>query len=240
MNIMTAMRSNFSRRESRLRATSCAMPLPSASFQTGMGAGRMGLWWMIGLALIWSAFWLTTRPAAAQSFQIFVPMIVTQGAGPGGSSGEPTDCGLSEEELEVAQMFEADPNQERDKPVCNTLLAEIARARARDMALRDYFSHTNPDGDGPNLIAREAGYPLPDWYSNEQNANNIESIGAGYQSANEAWQGWLNSSSHRTHVLGSQSFYAGQDAYGVGHYFDPNSTWGHYWVFLSAPVPEEE
>jgi hypothetical protein len=197
------------------------------------------MWWLIGLTLIWSAFLLTTRPAAAQSFQIFVPMVTTAGSGPGGSSGEPTECGLSEEEVELAQMVESQPEQQRDNPVCNTLLSQVARARARDMALRGYFSHTTPDGDGPNLIAREAGYPLPDWYGDDQDSNNIESIGGGYQSASQAWQGWLKSPSHRTHVLGTQTFYADQDAYGIGHYFDPDSPFGHYWVFLSAPVAEE-
>jgi hypothetical protein len=206
-----------------------------------MMTGRVALWWVVGFAFIWSAFLLTTRPAAAQGFQIYVPMVATEGAesGPGGSGGDPTECGLNDSELAVAEMMLADPGQQRDNPVCNPILAQVARARARDMAQRAYLSHTTPDGDGPNKLVREAGYPLPDWYGDEQDSNNIESIGGGYQSPEAAWQGWLNSSAHRTHVLGTQSFYADQEAYGVGYYFDPDSPFGHYWVFLSAPVAEE-
>ena len=188
------------------------------------------------VALLLSTLVLTPQPVAAQSFQIFVPMVASDNSE---ASGEATaECILNDEEAAVAAMMESDSGQRRVNPICDPILSQVARARARDMALRGYFSHTNPDGEGPNLLVREAGYSLPDWYSKDQAANNIESIGAGYESANQVWQGWLASPSHRTHVLGTQSFYADQQAYGVGYYFSLDAPFKYYWVFISAPVAE--
>ena len=214
------------------------LPMPSDPFLLGSATGRIGLWLVIGLTLIWSALLLTTRPASAQSFQLFVPAITTEGVSSVGEKDEPVECGLNANERAVADLMVAAPEQQRETPVCDPILARVARARARDMALRGYFSHTNPDGDGVNLLAREAGYPLPDWYASNQDSNNIESIGGGYQTSADVWAGWIGSSGHRVHVLGTESFYADQEAYGVGYYFNPDSPLKHYWVFLSAPVAE--
>jgi hypothetical protein len=202
----------------------------------------MGLWWVVGLTLIWSAFLLTTLPASAQSFKIFVPMVSTDNPtdnpGPGSTGRAPAECLLNSEEQKIANLMLADAGQQRNNPVCDPILAQVARARAKDMATRNYFAHTNPNGDGPNLLAREAGYPLPDWYGSKQDSNNIESIGGGYESPNNAWQGWLKSPKHNVHVLGTEPFYQNQDAYGVGYYYNADSTYQHYWVFLSAPVAD--
>jgi uncharacterized protein YkwD len=241
---MNAVRSVYSRRDQSVRAMngafaeSCALSYPAARSGPATMLGRMGLWWLIGLALIWSAFLLTTRPAAARTIQTFVPLVITDTTGPGGSGNKPAQCGLNEQEQAIADLMINDPGQQRKSPVCDATLAQVARARARDMALRGYFSHTNPDGDGPNLLVREAGYPLPDWYSSEQDANSIESIGGGYPTAAGAWQGWLKSPSHHAHVLGTEDFYAEQNAYGVGFYANPDSPYGYYWVFISAPAAD--
>lgn len=232
-------------------ATSRAISFPSSASpfvlsRFRMTTGRMGVWWLVGLMLIWGALLLTTVPAAAQSvvpaaaqsFKIYVPSVTTDGSA--FAEGEPpAKCGLNEQEEAIATMMLTHPDQQRDKSACDPILAQVARAHARDMALRDYFSHVNPDGIGPNLLVRQAGYPLPNWYGNDQGSNNIESISGGQNSAEEAWQAWLNSSSHRIHILGSEDFYAQQDAYGVGYYFNADSTYGHYWVFISSPLAEE-
>ena len=193
-------------------------------------------WWLLGTVVLLSAQWLTTPTASAQ-FQTYVPMVAST-SGPGGSGGSPEECGLNTQETNVAASLVNHPDQQRATLVCDPILAQVARARARDMALRGYFSHTNPDGEGPNLLVRRAGYSLPSWYSTSRNANNIESIGGGHTSANAVWQGWLNSSAHRTHLLGENDFYASQEAYGIGYYFNPDSPLKHYWVFISAPVAE--
>ena len=56
-------------------------------------------------------------------------------------------------------------NEERQKhgvaPLAqNTALSTIARQHSEDMVDNHYFSHDNPDGDGPTDRARKHGYPL--------------------------------------------------------------------------------
>ncbi len=114
------------------------------------------------------------------------------------------------------------------------ILTAVARARAQDMATRRYFSHTNPDGFGPNALVRAAGYELPSSWAG-RSGNFIESIGAGYATAEAAWDGWMHSPSHRTHLLASTSFYRDQTNFGIGSYADPSSPFRRYWVIITAP-----
>ena len=209
---------------------------PSNHLQSRLPLGRLGLSWTVACVVLWAAFMLTTLPASAQQHELYVPMVGTGAVA--GTGEQPAQCGLNEQEQAVAQFMTADPNQQRQNPVCDPILAQVARARARDMALRNYLDHTDPDGNGPNTHARNAGYPLPDWYGTAQNSNNIESIGGGYPGANDVWQAWINSESHRIHVLGTEAFYGEQRAYGVGYYYNEDSLLKHYWVFISAPVAQ--
>ncbi len=144
-------------------------------------------------------------------------------------------CELSAEENAVLELAKAHPEQGRPVIDCHSILAQVARAKAADMATRNYVAHTDPDGNGPNALVWNAGYLLPDWYPNSGTANNIESIGAGYETPQAVFNAWMNSKYHRIHVLATDSFYASQHQVAIGHYYDPNSTYKHYWVFLSAP-----
>lgn len=147
----------------------------------------------------------------------------------------PSLCDLNSEEAAVAQLAINDPGQQRPTMACHPILAQVARDKARDMAVRDYFDHTDPDGFGPNYLVRMAGYTLPNWYNNADDGNNIESIAAGYTSPEEVWAGWLSSGGHRAHVLAEASFWQEQTNHGIGYYYDASSTYQHYWVFISAP-----
>ncbi len=143
---------------------------------------------------------------------------------------------LSTEERQLATRLTGDRGQRRDagRMRLDPILTAVARSRAQDMATRRYFSHVNPDGLGPNALVRAAGYSLPaSW--NGRSENFIESIGAGYPTADAAWEGWMNSSSHRTHLLASTSFYRGQTNFGIGSYSDPASPYRRYWVIITAP-----
>lgn len=141
-------------------------------------------------------------------------------------------CSLDEREQHIAHLMATTPKQQRPHLNCNPTLVEVARKRAQDMAARDYFAHTTPDGYGPNHFVREAGYPLPSRYSVNRSANNVESIGAGYVTAEGVWKDLLNSPSHRTHLLGELSFYANQVEYGIG--YAKGGSYGHYWVIITA------
>jgi uncharacterized protein YkwD len=158
---------------------------------------------------------------------VYLPLIV-----------RPTLCDLNTQEQEIADLAAQHPDQGRLFMSCDPILANVARERALDMGTRSYFSHTNPDGFGPNYLVRQAGYGLPSWYGTANDANNIESIAAGYTTAAAAWAGWLNSSGHRVHVLAEDPFWADQTHYGIGYAYVSNSPYKHYWVFISAP-PEE-
>ncbi|MEO6741280.1 MAG: CAP domain-containing protein [Chthoniobacteraceae bacterium] len=143
---------------------------------------------------------------------------------------------LNAEEQQLAARLTGDRGQRRDRSRMHAdpILTAVARARAEDMATRRYFSHVNPDGIGPNYLVRSAGYVLPSSWGS-RSGNFIESIGAGYATAEEAWTGWMNSSSHRTHLLASSSFYRDQVNFGIGSYSDPSSPYRRYWVIITAP-----
>jgi uncharacterized protein YkwD len=143
---------------------------------------------------------------------------------------------LNAEEQQLAARLTSDRGQRRDRSHMrlDPILTSVARARAEDMATRRYFSHVNPDGIGPNFLVRSAGYALPPTWAG-RSSNFIESIGAGYASAEQAWEGWMNSPSHRTHLLASSSFYRDQTNFGIGSYTDPSSPFRRYWVIITAP-----
>jgi len=136
---------------------------------------------------------------------------------------------LNTQEQQIETLFRNDSEQHRQNPTRNDILAQVARARAQDMAQRNYFSHTNPDGHQPNFMVEEAGYSLPDCYPD--NSNNIESIGLNYTAAVDSWQAWKDSPAHRVHVLGEDPFYADQTDYGIG--YAENAT-SKYWVLITA------
>jgi uncharacterized protein YkwD len=168
--------------------------------------------------------------------QLFVPMVLSNRGAVEGSDN-PAQCALAGGEAAVLAKMASHPEQRRPSLTCDPILASVARARAEDMADRDYFGHVNPDGIGPNYLVEKAGFALPEWYDHDRDANNIESIAAGFGTANEAWAAWMESNGHRTHLLALDSFYAQQVKVGVGYASAPGTRFEHYWVIISAPDP---
>ena len=148
----------------------------------------------------------------------------------------------SAEEAAIAGFMVNDPDQMRPAMQLDPILSQVARERAQDMAARDYFAHTNPDGFAANYLVWEAGYNLPAWWGNGVADNYIESIAAGRDNAADTWVDWMNSAPHRTHILAQTAFYQDQTSYGVGYAYSANSTYHHYWVIITAPpsVPETQ
>ena len=144
---------------------------------------------------------------------------------------------MNADERELASRLTGDRAQRRDhsRMHADPILTAVARARAEDMAKRRYMAHVNPDGFGPNALVRAAGYALPSFWGGGRSQNFIESIGAGYATAEQAWEGWMRSSAHRTHLLASSSFYRDQTNFGIGSYSDPSSPFRRYWVIITAP-----
>ena len=140
-------------------------------------------------------------------------------------------------EQKLASLLTGDRAQRRDRSRMHAdpILTAVARARAEDMAARRYMAHVNPDGIGPNALVRAAGYPLPAFWGTGRSGNFVESISAGHATAEQAWEGWMRSPAHRTHLLASSSFYRDQTNFGIASYSDPSSPFRHYWVVITAP-----
>lgn len=157
---------------------------------------------------------------------IFIPYIA-KNAAPSGAGDSAT--------YTVFELLQCHPDQERHEMIWNDTLSRVAEARAHDMATRNYFSHTNPDGIGPNFLLRQAGYALPDWYEDDRDGNNVESIGGGYATAADVVAGLIDSPAHRQHLLGEIDFFRDQTNVGIGFAFNPNSKYKNYWSIISAP-----
>ncbi|GIV77329.1 MAG: hypothetical protein KatS3mg050_1723 [Litorilinea sp.] len=172
----------------------------------------------------------------APSSRIYLPMVANTG---NDASGARAECHLSPQEQQIADLLTGAPEQQRPEMRCHPVLATVARQRAEDMANRGYFGHVTPEGYGPNYLVMQAGFDLPDWYDLSPDGNNIESIAAGYGTAQATWEQWMGSSGHRVHLLGEHPFYREQVEFGAGYAANPNSPYVHYWVILTAP-PEGE
>jgi uncharacterized protein YkwD len=88
-------------------------------------------------------------------------------------------------------------NAQRAQAGCQPLsasdsLAQAALDHSRDMAERNFFSHTGSDGSKPAARASRAGYEF---------LGGFETITAGQKTADEALQSWLNSKPHRDILL---------------------------------------
>ena len=106
--------------------------------------------------------WQTVQQAKATHYA-YLPMVVS-----------PPTCSLNNEEQQIADFAIAHPEQGRAIMNCSSILSQVARAKAQDMAIRQFFSHVNPDGIGPNYLVKEAGYNLPAWYGSAMDSNNID------------------------------------------------------------------
>ncbi|MCU1410676.1 MAG: hypothetical protein JWR04_1383, partial [Rhodoglobus sp.] len=93
-------------------------------------------------------------------------------------------------------------------------LASVARLHSADMAQRDYFSHTTPEGLDPFQRAEAAG----------QSAS-AENIAAGQATAAAVMESWMNSAGHRANILNCSL-----TRLGVGVSY--GGSYGIYWTQL--------
>jgi uncharacterized protein YkwD len=98
--------------------------------------------------------------------------------------------------------------------VARPILMQVAEAHSQDMATRDYFDHTSPEGVNPCQRMTSAGYQ---WWACGEN------IGAGFPSAQLMLTAWLNSPGHRSNILSI-------DFTDIGVGYAPNGYYGHYWT----------
>ncbi|MBV7697850.1 sigma-70 family RNA polymerase sigma factor [Streptomyces sp. TRM70350] len=96
----------------------------------------------------------------------------------------------------VAQVV-ALVNKERAAAGCDPLtedpqLNRAAQGHSDDMAARDFFDHTNPDGADPGQRTTAAGY---NWSTYGEN------IARGQQTPEAVMDSWMNSPGHRANIL---------------------------------------
>ncbi|WP_189854112.1 CAP domain-containing protein [Streptomyces poonensis] len=87
-------------------------------------------------------------------------------------------------------------NEERATAGCspvaaNSALSQLASAFSEDMAARDFFDHTDPDGDSP--WDRAAALGITDLGG--------ENIARGQATAEAVMEAWMNSPGHRANIL---------------------------------------
>lgn len=96
----------------------------------------------------------------------------------------------------------------------NSKLTGAARGHSQDMACNGFFNHVSPSSGDPSDRIWDAGYSFS-WMG--------ENIAAGYGSAAETVEGWMNSPGHRANIL-SANF----TEIGIGYAYLAGSPFGSY------------
>jgi uncharacterized protein YkwD len=74
----------------------------------------------------------------------------------------------------------------------NDQLSSAAQAKANDMVAKDYWSHTTPSGQEPWAFVKKSGYT---YFAAGEN------LAYGFNDADQAISGWMNSPEHRANLL---------------------------------------
>jgi uncharacterized protein YkwD len=134
-----------------------------------------------------------------------------------------------------------DLNGVRPRPALrwNPILARVAERKAIDMARRNYFSHTTPEGLGINRMIHAAGYRLPSYMLKKKSANFFESIAAGSTTGQEIIKllivdEGVASLGHRKHLLGMTAHNAVCRDVGIGIASNPRSEYKTYASIIIA------
>lgn len=101
--------------------------------------------------------------------------------------------------------------------VWNKPLKRSAQGHSRDMATKNFFSHTGSNGSSMVDRDEDAGYTH--WSALGEN------IAAGYADAAAVMNGWITSPGHCANIMGAQ-----YKDLGVACSYNSNSTYGSYWT----------
>ena len=112
--------------------------------------------------------------------------------GPGSENPPPGPPNLDAEVAEFVEIM----NEHRESVGCDVLAwhsgaADVAEDHSADMVARDFFSHTNPDGESPFDRLQDAGISF------RAAGENIALTGGG---ADGVLSLWLGSSGHRANI----------------------------------------
>jgi uncharacterized protein YkwD len=149
----------------------------------------------------------TTAPSSSASATTTAP---SPSATPSASASQPATADTSPEGQVLTLV-----NVERAKIGCSPLvmdqpLAKLAEDFTKDMAQRNFFDHTDPDGDDPWERAKLAG--ITDLGG--------ENIARGQADVQAVMAAWMNSPGHRANILNCD-----YTTLGVGIHFGPGGPW---------------
>jgi uncharacterized protein YkwD len=130
--------------------------------------------------------------------------------------GPGSDNNLLAQERELLTLINQQRAQNGLAPLrTSDALCRAARGHSNDMAQNNFFSHTGSDGSSPWDRIADAGYHL---------RTGGENVGAGYPTAADMVNGWMNSAGHRANILGNFC------DVGVGYAYSATSAYRHYWT----------
>jgi len=98
----------------------------------------------------------------------------------------------------------------------NAALQTAARGHSADMAAKNYFDHTSPDGTQPGQRMKGAGF---------FGSYSGENIAAGNDSAESTMGQWMKSPGHCSNIMDKDFKYLG-----VGYGQNPSAKYKHYWT----------
>lgn len=148
------------------------------------------------------------------------PEVDPNSSPPEGDPGTTSMDGVTSDAVEAeihAQVNEIRADHGLNQLEHDDEIAAVARTHSQDMNERDYFSHTNPEGESP---ADRFG----DLYPSECRAvgenlayiqTGVGSGGSAEEIAERIVQGWMDSEGHRENILRE-----GWDSEGIGVYMD--------------------
>ncbi|MBA3547542.1 MAG: CAP domain-containing protein [Nannocystis sp.] len=100
------------------------------------------------------------------------------------------------------------------------LISAASLKHSKDMATKNFFSHTGSNGSTAGARVTAAGFKWS--YVNEN-------IAAGYTTTADVVKGWVASSGHCANMMTPKA-----TRIGVGYAYNANSTYKHYWTMNAA------
>jgi len=99
-------------------------------------------------------------------------------------------------------------------------ISTAALGHSKDMATKNFFSHTGSNGSTVGQRVTAAGFKWS--YVNEN-------IAAGYTTTADVVKGWLASAGHCANMMTPKA-----TRIGVGYAYNANATYKHYWTAVAA------
>lgn len=120
---------------------------------------------------------------------------------------------------EIEQLIFQQVNQQRQaaglQPLSyNSTMEHYARVKSKDMGVRRYFDHTNPEGQLITAQMKADGVSYNAW---GENIAYIGGVSGNSNLANQFMTNWMNSPGHRANILSSNFTSIGVGVYKIGN-----------------------